>query len=166
MEAISKYKAELEKIDKAFETKYKNYDPYIKFMKFYIRFKDGKIKRYGATNFYRSSSFYSQNVDFKLYSKNVGDYELKKIIFSSLSYVSEYWGRSYLSKLSLFYCIEVGWGRGTGNTNFGEHWSKSPGDERAVVSSARRRPRKTGSRHLSARRGFRRACDGSTKFCG
>ena len=65
-----------------------------------------------------------------------------------------------------FIALKSGLGRGGGNTNFGEHWSKSPGDERAVVSSARRRPRKTGSRLLSARRGFRRACDGSTKFCG
>ena len=55
---------------------------------------------------------------------------------------------------------------GTGNTNFGEHWSKSPGDSRAVARLARRRQRKTDSRPISARRGFRRACDGSTKFRG
>ena len=57
-------------------------------------------------------------------------------------------------------------GADSANTNFGEHWSKSPGDGEAVDELARRRPRKTGSRHLSARRGFRRACDGSTKFRG
>jgi hypothetical protein len=42
-----------------------------------------------------------------------------------------------------YYLQKCGYGRNIGNTNFGEHWSKSPGDERALVSSARRRPRKT-----------------------
>ena len=27
-----------------------------------------------------------------------------------------------------FYCFKNGLGRDGGNTNFGEHWSKSPGD--------------------------------------
>ena len=34
----------------------------------------------------------------------------------------------------------------------------------AVAELARRRPRKTALHPLSAKRGFRRACDGSTKF--
>ena len=90
MELLTNYKKEIERVDNIFESKHKNYDPYIKFMKFYVKFKNGKIKRYGATGFYRPRSFYSQNVDFLLYSKNGQNYELKKIIFSSLSYVRRY----------------------------------------------------------------------------
>lgn len=78
MEPLSKYKNEIELIDKLFESKYKNYDPYIKFMKYYVKFKNGKIKRFGATNFYRPKSFYSQNIDLTLFSKNAKRFELKK----------------------------------------------------------------------------------------
>ena len=63
--------------------------------------------------------------------------------------------------------MAISWlGANHANTNFVEHWSKSPGDDRAVARSARRRPSETALRPLSARLGSRRACDGSTKFRG
>ena len=83
-------------------------------------------------------------------------------------YLSNNSDKQTFNRNCIYYISKIGailWlGTDPANTNFGEHWSKSPGDRlsecEAWLAGVQGRPARA---FYSARRGFRRACDGSTQ---